>query len=192
MIRVHEWSVKAMSEVIALRQLKPEVKFEFEDQGAIGWVLNRRGYEEHVLYQPHNWWNAFGLQQAPSKTDLFLLHFAGVDCCGNSESKATVMSRWLDKLDVNPDEYYTPLHNMTLPSEIDAYWDSLASAQKTLEEADAWQAQSRYKGMDLQVTRGQLQKSIFREADDLSRLRSEVASLENIMTDAESKSKDAS
>ena len=181
-----------MSEVIALRQLKPEVKFDFEDQGAIGWVLNRPGYEEHVLYQPHNWWNAFGLQQPPQATDLFLLHFAGVDCCGNPESKATVMSRWLDKLDVNPDEYYTPLHNMTLPSEIDAYWDSLASAQKTLQEADAWQAQSRYKGMDLQVTRGQLQKSIFREADDLSRLRSGIASLENIMSDAESKSKEAS
>ena len=181
-----------MSEVIALRQLKPEVKFDFEDQGAIGWVLNRPGYEEHFLYQPHNWWNAFGLQHPPQPTDLFLLHFAGVDCCGNPESKATVMSRWLDKLDVNPDEYYTPLHNMTLPGEIDAYWGSLASAQKTIEEADAWQAQSRYKGMDLQVTRAQLQKSIFREADDLSRLRTGVTNLETIMTDPASKPKDAS
>lgn len=192
MIRVHEWSVKAMSEVIALRQLKPEVKFEFDDQGAIGWVLNRTGYEEHFLYQPHDWWNAFGIQQPPHTTDMFLLHFAGVDCCGHPESKATVMSRWLDKLDVNPDEYYTPLRNMTLPGEIDVYWDLLASAQKTLGVADVWQAHSRYQGIDLQVGRGQLQKSIFREADDLSRLRTGVASLENIMAEVEAKPKDAS
>lgn len=95
MMRVCDWSVKALSESLALRELKPDVQFEYYDQGALKWVIERPGYEEHVLYQPHNWWNSFGLTGKPVKSDRFMLHFAGVDCCGQEESKGVVMGRWV-------------------------------------------------------------------------------------------------
>ncbi len=133
--RVHPWSVQMLSETIALRHLLPDVAFDFFDQGALRWVFEREGYAEHVIYQPHNWWNSFGLNQKPYDTDAFMLHFAGVDCCGQADSRGTVMGRWLDTLESKPDTYVVELENMKLPTEVKEYWALLSKAKKTLKDA---------------------------------------------------------
>ena len=135
--RVHQWSVQMLSETLALRQLLPDVQIEFYDQGALRWVMERRGYEEHVIYQPHNWWNSFGLNRKPYDTDAFTLHFAGVDCCGQEESKGTVMGRWLDIVESNPQQYAMELEKTKLPKEVDDYWALLKKAKKTMNDADS-------------------------------------------------------
>ena len=151
MFRVHEWSVQMLAEVVALRQLRPEVHFDFFDQGATRWVMEREGYQEHVIYQPHDWWNAFGLNQAPYQTDAFMLHFAGADCCGQEDSKGTVMGRWLDILENNPQAYAVELEKTKLPKQVQDYWAMLRKAKKTLQ--DVHKAEMSH---DLQVATNEL------------------------------------
>ncbi|KAL9124588.1 MAG: hypothetical protein Q9217_006093 [Psora testacea] len=182
MVRVHEWSVKMLSEVIALRQFEPHVELPFFDQSAIQWVFERPGYVEHFLYQPHNWWNSFGLQGEPYPTPAFILHFAGVDCCGAKESKGTIMARWLDKLESTPGEYNVPLENTTLPSEVSDYWAALTKARKTLEKADAWSKENQYNGKDMQTARVELRQAIRDDADNSTKVNAGVEMMENIMS----------
>ena len=182
MVRVHEWSVKMLSEVIALRQFQPWVELPFYDQSAIQWVFERPGYAEHFLYQPHNWWNSFGTQGNPYPATAFILHFAGVDCCGEGESRAMVMGRWLDRLDNAPDEYAIPLDNLTLPAAVSDYWAALVSARKTLEKADAWSAENKHNEKDTQIARRELRQAIMDDADDSGKVNAGIKRIEDIMS----------
>ncbi|KAG8533735.1 uncharacterized protein KY384_001476 [Bacidia gigantensis] len=183
-IRICEWSVNMLSEVVSLRQFKPTLELPFYDQSAMLWAIERPGYEEHAVYQPHNWWNSFGVQGQPMPTDRFLLHFAGVDCCGGPESKGTIMTRWLDKMDINPDEYSTPLDDLTLPAEVKEFWSNLITARKTMETADQWSMDNKYEGNDLKAARVELRQTMMSEADDFAKINAGVKRMENIMSDA--------
>ena len=134
-LRVNEWSVQMLAETLALRQLLPDVKFQHYDQGALRWVMERQGYAEHVIYQPHDWWNAFGLNRQPYDTDAFTLHFAGADCCGQEDSKGTVMGRWLDIVENDPQQYAMELEKIKLPKAVEDYWALMRKAKKTLKDA---------------------------------------------------------
>ena len=174
-----------LSEVIALRQFQPSLQLPYYDQSAIEWVCNRTGYEEHFIYQTHNWWNSFGIQGHPFATDRFMLHYAGVDCCGNGEPKGTAMTRWLDKIETNPNAYYTPLENLTLPAEVSEYWGTLIKARKTLEKASGWSMQDLNYEKDLEAAGLALRHSIMKEADDLTKIDAGITRMENIMANAD-------
>lgn len=178
MFRVHEWTVQALSEALALRQLRPEVKFDFYDQGALRWVIERQGYEEHVIYQPHNWWNPFGLEGKPYATDAFMLHFAGVDCCGQLESKGTVMERWLDIVESTPEQYAEELEKTRLPKEVEDFWGLARKAKKTMRNADDAKDTSR----ELQVARSELWDCYSRYADHATNLTLAIEKVESIMS----------
>ena len=170
MVRVHEWSVNMLAEVVALRQLRPDAKFEFYDQGATRWVNERPGYEEHLLYQPHDWWNAFGLSGEPYNTDRFMLHFAGVDCCGQPEKKTVVMGRWLDMVENHPDKHEMPLANTTYPAQVEQYWKTLKSAKSIMAKADKWREETNSAPEDLKKAQGELRELILRNADDMEKM----------------------
>lgn len=179
-LRVHSWSVTALAEVVALRTLQPSVHLDFYDQSAIKWVIERPGYEEHTVYQPHNWWNAFGLQGKPVPSDRWILHFAGVDCCGQEDSKATVMGRWLDILDEGKGGYVVPIEETTLPQEVEQYWDILRTAMKVLQQADAVKDSS----SEVQAARNELRSTILRKADDLKLMEDTLLKMKDTMSKA--------
>ena len=181
MFRVHEWTVQALSEALALRQLRPEVHIDFDDQGALKWVIERKGYEEHVIYQPHSWWNPFGLGGNPYGTDAFMLHFAGVDCCGQPESKGTVMGRWLDIVENKPEEYAAELEKTKFPKEVDEFWALLRTAKKTIMNVDSAKDSSR----ELQVARSELWASYSRHADNATNVTMAIEKVEGIMAEVE-------
>lgn len=189
MVRINEWSVNMLAEVVALRQLEPTVDLPFFDQTAIDYVVKREGHSEHVLYQTHNWWNAFGIQSPPFDTDLFTLHFAGVDCCGQLESKATVMGRWLEKLENDEDAYYKPLDNLTLSVEVSDYWAKLSKARKTIKLAESPTQEENYDDQELQTAMVELNQTIFMDANDLVKVDTGTARVETIMTDLARKGK---
>ena len=175
--RVHEWSVQMLSETLALRQLLPEVHFEHYDQGALRWVMERQGYAEHVIYQPHNWWNSFGLNRMPYDTDAFTLHFAGVDCCGQEESKGTVMGRWLDILETNPQKYAVELEKTNLPKEVEDYWALLKKAKKTMKDVEGAEDPSR----ELQNAYNQLWGSYSLHGDNATEVSMGIKKVEDVM-----------
>ena len=178
-VRVHEWSVKMLAQVITLRDVHPEVELSFDDQSAFSWVLGRPGFEEFTIYQPHNWWNSFGLQGKPFDHDRFVLHFAGVGCCGG-EDKGTSMVRWLDLIETDPDHYYRPLSNLSIQAEITQYWDTAISAQKMLEASDKWPSEVKYNKKEVENARGDILKTLFKDADDPAKVKASVAKLQEI------------
>ena len=186
-LRVHEWTVKMLSEVLALRQLRPEVEYLFYDQGATKWVIERPGYEEHVLYQPHDWWNAFGLEGEPYATDRFLLHFAGVDCCGQPEKKTTVMGRWLDIVENHPELHTTPLANTTYPKSVEDYWKRLKDAKKLQAQVDKLIEGGGSKPAGLNKALGELNDVIVREADSADKLNEAIKKVRELFPKTEAK-----
>ncbi len=177
MFRVHEWSVQMLSETLALRQLRPDAHFEHYDQGALRWIMEREGYAQHVIYQPHDWWNAFGLAREPYDTDAFTLHFAGVDCCGQPESKGTVMGRWLDVVENRPQEYAVALETTKLPKEVEDYWALLKKAKKTMLDVENAENTSH----DMQVANSQLWDCYSRHADNATAVSMAIKKVEGIM-----------
>ena len=176
-IRVHKWSVNMLAQVITIKETHPEVHIDFEDQGALAWALERPGYEEHVIYQPHNWWNSFGLEGKPFDHDRFVLHFAGVGCCGG-EAKDPTMLRWLDLIEQEPDHFTRPVSNLTLQAEVREYWDMAISAQAALVAAQQWGQQPKYSGKDIQTARSELRKTLLSSADDLGKMKASITRLE--------------
>ena len=186
--RVSEWSVQMLSETLALRQLLPEVHFEHFDQGALRWVMERPEYLHHVIYQPHDWWNAFGLNRPPYDTDAFMLHFAGADCCGQEDSKGTVMGRWLDIVENKPQQYTLELGKTKLPKEVDDYWALMRKAKKALKDADNAKQSPRA----LEPAKNDLWYNFALHADNATALSTAIKNVEDIMAqagDAENKAK---
>ncbi len=177
MFRVHQWSVQMLSETLALRQLRPDAHFDFYDQGALRWIMEREGYVQHVIYQPHNWWNAFGLAGEPYDTDAFMLHFAGVDCCGQPESKGTVMGRWLDIVENRSQEYAVELEKTKLPKEVEDYWTLLKKAKKTMLDVENAENTSH----DMQVANSQLLDCYSRHADNATAMAMAIKRVEDTM-----------
>ena len=172
-----------LSEVMALRQLQPDLPLPFEDQAAIDWVCSRPGYEEHVIYQPHNWWNGFGIQGHPFPTDRFILHFAGVDAAEGTEPKATVMDRWVDRLQNNASDWEIPLENLTIKAEVSEYWTTLIKAQNMERKAEAWAVERGGAKQDIGTARSELKQAIMKDADNSTRIVSGTERLENLMKD---------
>ena len=131
---------------------------------------------EHVLYQPHNWWNSFGLAREPYDTDAFMLHFAGVDCCGQPESKQTVMSRWLDIVENKPQEYAVELEKTKLPKQVEDYWALLKKAKKMMMEIDPVEDSP----PELQTARAQLWNTYLRHADNATEVSMSMKKLEDV------------
>ena len=183
-VRVHKWTVNMLAQVITIRETHPDVDLWFEDQSAFTWALERPGYAEHAIYQPHNWWNSFGLDGKPFDHDRFVLHFAGVGCCGG-EDKAPVMLRWLDQIESDPDHYTKPLSNLTLQAEISEFWDTAILAQKTLREAEEWAKAPKYGGKAIQDARAELTQSLLSTADDISKMKAGITKIDDLRVQAD-------
>ena len=123
-----------------------------------------------MLYQPHDWWNAFGLSGEPYDTDRFMLHFAGVDCCGQPEKKTVVMGRWLDMVENHPEKNEMPLANTTYPAQVEQYWKTLKSAKGIMAKADKWREEKNSAPEDLKKAQAELRELILRNADSMEKM----------------------
>lgn len=92
LIRVTEWSVNFLSDVIAFRHFKPDVDLPFSEQTAMEQLLFEDRYKDNVAYIPQPWINTYawdtaqdfmsrkevdGLDDWASRRGDFLIHFAG-------------------------------------------------------------------------------------------------------------------
>ncbi|KAM3548697.1 hypothetical protein MY1884_009072 [Beauveria asiatica] len=94
MIRVCEWSVKFLSDVISFRDFKPHVHLAFSEQTAMELILQEDRNKKHVAYVPQHWLNNYRLDTAENfvhrqdangmaywgaRRGDFMVHFAGSD-----------------------------------------------------------------------------------------------------------------
>jgi hypothetical protein len=92
-MRVHEWSVNFLSDVIAFRHFRPDVQLPYVEQTAMEILLREGRYKDNAAYIPQEWINPYtmesvdqffmrqssdGLADWMARRGDFLLHFAGV------------------------------------------------------------------------------------------------------------------
>ncbi|CAD6569854.1 MAG: hypothetical protein ASARMPRED_003289 [Alectoria sarmentosa] len=163
-VRVNEWSVKMLTEVAALPDLRTDLELGFNaEQTAFKWVFKRVGYREHVLYQPVEWFNGFADSEgklSPVQDGDMLVHFAGL-----KHQKHEAVPKWLDRLERAPQELQIPLENTSYPDKLNAYWTRLRDARNILENAEDFISKATNTTPEVLLTRAQLRQTMYNGAD---------------------------
>ena len=129
-IKVNKWSVDFLLETMAEPLLRPEIKEEFAEQGAMSRVFLKEKYRDNVLFQPRDWYNAYSkgdddLTEPEVRLGHMQVHFPGL------AQKEGFMNVWLDRVERTKD-WETPLHNTSYTQETTDYWAQLRSAKELL------------------------------------------------------------
>lgn len=122
-IRVHQWSVDFMTEVMAEPLLKPNVEHLYLEQGDMARVLEKANYSDHVVYQPRVWYNTYSKGIADAKDPEVVLgdmqvHFPGLS------NKRESMGYWLDKVE-KTETWTVALNETYYPGQVEEFWELL-------------------------------------------------------------------
>ncbi|KAI9844583.1 MAG: hypothetical protein M1838_002148 [Thelocarpon superellum] len=133
--RVHQWSVKMVSATIAVPICEPDLDLEHSpDQRAMEIVLNRTGFEEHTVYPPRTWFNAYYHDDAfQGKRGDLLVHFPAVP------ERNRHMEEWLNMVDQHPKKWAIPYEETTYEQDIDRFWNDLSlrrAAKSSAEQSE--------------------------------------------------------
>lgn len=166
-VRINEWSVKMLTEVAALPDLRTDVLIGYNaEQSAFKWVVKRVGYREHVLYQPVQWFNSFEESFGhlpPVQDGDMLIHFSGL-----KSNKFGAIQKWLDRLERAPQDLQIPLVNTSYQANVDAYWTRLRDVRDMMERAETFIRDGNKPTQELLLARVQLQQTVYNEADKSS------------------------
>ena len=130
-IRVHEWSVKMLIEVLST----PKDEFQgASDKGAkaLDQVLRSDQYRDHVFYQPRSWYNAYQLStdQFEGKQGDLLVHFHGL-----GGDKWSAMADTISQQSESSKEWSVPLAQTHYRAETEEYWERIRTAHDLLGRA---------------------------------------------------------
>ncbi|EME84647.1 glycosyltransferase family 34 protein, partial [Pseudocercospora fijiensis CIRAD86] len=128
-LRVSEWAVKYLIDIIALHTFKPEIKLKYSDQSAMEVMTLDKKYRNNTMYVPQRWFNAYrgprddheklirGAQVPEStiKPGDLQLHFAG-------KKVKHLIPTYLALAANNSMGWEMPLSNTKLKSEVAVFW----------------------------------------------------------------------
>ncbi|KAL9098692.1 MAG: hypothetical protein Q9163_005695 [Psora crenata] len=122
-LRVHPWSIKFISAIIASPVLRPEVKLEYRDQTAFGELLKEKEFGGNYILVPQRWFNAYQRELDDDQQRGFqinrgdlLVHFPGVP------HRDKRMRSFIDRAERHLPEWELEVGNTTLPREITEFW----------------------------------------------------------------------
>ncbi len=122
-IRVHPWSVRLLSAVVAFTTFRPDTHLVFRDQSALEEVLKEDAFKNNVVRLPQRWFNAY--QSGSLKESIMayqvrrgdlLVHFAG------SPFREEAMGHWLEVAEQHLPEWELDLYHSSYPGEIKEFW----------------------------------------------------------------------
>lgn len=182
-VRINEWSVKMLTEVAALPDLRTDVRIGYNaEQAAFKWVFKQVGYPEHVLYQPIEWFNSFEDSRGhlpPVQDGDMLIHFSGL-----KDHKFGAVQKWLNRLDRAPHELQIPLENTSYQANIDAYWTRLRDARAMMQKVE--QARDyNHTTQELLMVQAKLQQTVYDEADKSSLVLEAIDKVKSALARAE-------
>jgi hypothetical protein len=131
-MRVDPWSVTFLTKSMGLPMFRADIDLGFSiDQEAMANVFQESEYGYARIYQPRQWFNTYEFDHGyEGKKGNMLVHFPGLGDRWNH------MSRWLDTIEQNPEEWEVELSNTTYQAEIDQFWSALREGKKALDEAE--------------------------------------------------------
>lgn len=113
LMKVSQWSINLLLDILAFRDYKPEVELRFTEQSAMENVLKEPKFSPNVQYVPQHWFNAYpqaeskdfaqradteGMDEYHVRRGDFLVHFAGHGDKGKKLTQWWDMSRQLDNV----------------------------------------------------------------------------------------------
>lgn len=186
-LRVDQWTVRALSQVLALPVLQPSVGLPFYDQSALDWVFQLPANQEHFIFQPRHWWNRYFFTGDGDQPGEMLLHFAGIGAQsgGGSQEKSGVMTKYLEKAETEPQSWTKDVSKTPYQKETKAFWDDVRNAKETLQKTGKWfrdhPAHKRVR--EVQEAEKVLREILLREADKVDWLSGNTTQLQKLLRD---------
>ncbi|KAK3725352.1 hypothetical protein LTR37_000322 [Vermiconidia calcicola] len=135
-LRVHEWSVRMMIEVLTVLKSHIDVKEnpESQVQKALQTVITSDQFRGHVNYQPRTWYNAYqlGMDEFEGEPGNLLVHFH--DLGGD---KWSAMANTIDQKEDWRGRLSVPLKQTTYELETREYWERIRRAWHLLNLAQS-------------------------------------------------------
>lgn len=170
-IRVHQWSVDFMTEVMAEPLLKPNVEHIYLEQGDMARVLEKTKYRDNVVYQPRVWYNTYSKGTADAKDPEVVLgdmqvHFPGLP------HKQESMGYWLDKVE-KTETWTVPVIETYYPGQVEEFWELLRKCRlmiTDLAEAAKWAPKHGERTSIFEVAHDYLQRLVREEPFETEKL----------------------
>ncbi|KAK3047792.1 hypothetical protein LTR09_010767 [Extremus antarcticus] len=173
-VRVHEWSVKLLVDVLNAGQSHPEIELATDkSQAAFETVLRSDRFREQVSYQPRLWYNGYQMNTTNFegvRGDL-LVHFHDI-----GGDKWTAMADTIARTAERKKKWEVPFEETTYEREIADYWDRIRKARRLL-----GMAQQRTDDNAVYEAVRRLQYATTYEVDDLEKMRGGMIGLQNAL-----------
>ena len=157
-LRVHEWTVKMLVEIIALPRIAPKLDLGIEKaQEATEKVIMSDMFRHQTLYQPRTWYNPYQLRNSTfeGKNGSLLVHFQGLE-----GDKWVNMAKYLHNGTTPGPAFEMPLANTTYHNETTTYWSRVRQSKKLLECA------REHRGRNLGASVGHMYSVLNFQADE--------------------------
>ena len=177
-IRINQWSVDMLVEVMAEPILRPDVDHPFLEQGDMARTFDKPKYRDNVLYQPRHWYNAYSKGDDDDKDPEVRLGEMQIHFPGLGGSKEQFMGNWLDKVETTRD-WSKSLKNTSYSKEIPAFWGRLRDAKKMLDTASEPPDEPRSQPQNAWVksARTELRRMIREEPYDVEQMQKAIKDL---------------
>ena len=184
-LRVHEWSVKMLTDAQALPSLRPEITIKWADQSAMSESFSRPQFRDAVVFQPMHWYNEFQLQQSMVRDSPnihpgdMLIHFAGL-----MKDKRDFIGPWLDRVENLADRWSVPLENTSYLKDVKEYWDAYGHAQDLLSRANntlTWRTSDIDSMQPVLKALEHLQTMLWEAAEDIEGVRNRTETLAHVL-----------
>ena len=168
-LRVTEWTLKMLSQVVGYKMLRPEVELGPNvEQACFRHVFTHDGYREPVVYFPPEYFNTFEQSwgaMPPFDPGEILIHMSGM-----KGDKYAAMQGYFKTLDDTPEKLQIPYEKTFYPAAIKNFWARLkdartmaATAKKRLDNAQPKETSKEME--ELADSHANLQNAIETEAD---------------------------
>ncbi|KJZ76140.1 hypothetical protein HIM_04596 [Hirsutella minnesotensis 3608] len=139
LLRVNQWSIDLISDILAFPRYKPDVHLPFSEQTAMEILLKEDRYKDNVRYTPQHWFNAWpeveghaqdyvtrdnmsGMEEWSIRRGDFLVHFAGC------EDKEREVKGFIEAGRQVGNVWESDRAQRDVSTEVEAFWSENASS----------------------------------------------------------------
>lgn len=179
-IRINQWSIDFLVEVMAEPLLRPDVDHPFLEQGDMVRTFEKPKYRDNVLYQPRHWYNAYSRGDDDVKDPEVILGDMQIHFPGLGYFKEAFMGKWLDKVETTRD-WAMPVKNTSYPKEIGEFWDRIRAAKKLLGTSSETPPSNQHQVALVQNAEEELRKAIREDASDVAKIEIAITKLKEAL-----------
>lgn len=183
-LHVHPWTISFLTETLGYPLYLPEIDLgRSADQEGMRRILNKtsggpngQGYADGVAYLPRPWINTYEWDWAyeGKKGDL-LVHFPGLE-----ERRWPHMAKWLNIVEMTPQEWDLPLEETGYLNMTATYWSQLRSAKDSVKLVEKKKQSGETVSSDIMDALSALRKVLREESDNMDLVQRRLQDLDGL------------